>query len=90
MTIKEVIEYEFMSSLQAFRRIDTWMYIVSFLAIIFALLNKTVLLIITLLGLIILEGKKDYDMGKVKAYQREKYLKGGNNANQERNAIEQA
>ena len=67
------LEYEFMSGVESLKRTDSWMYLVSLLAIVFAVTDKMILLVICLLSLIIIQMKRDYDTGKVKAYQREKY-----------------
>lgn len=71
--IKEVIEYELVSSMKSLKRTDSWMYICSFFALVFALKAMMVPLVISLLLLIMLQGKRDYEAGNVRAYQREKY-----------------
>lgn len=70
--MKATLQYELSSSGKSLKRIDSWKYIFFFLSVIFVFLNK-ILLVICLIVLFLLKMKKDYDSGKVKSFQRERF-----------------
>ena len=73
--IKEIAQYELHLLVETIKKTTTWIYLFSLLAIVFAIYKQMVLIVIAILVIIILQAKKDYDAGKVKAFQRQKYLK---------------
>ena len=70
--IKDIITYETETHLASLKTKTFWIYIFSFLALLFVLIKSTILTIISLLIILILKSQEDYDSGKVTDYIRRK------------------